>query len=130
MRVIRCAMPQLFPWHLLAPKSRRISGDDKCTDTLVPQREIDTGKCNRDVCNSAVRNPDFLAIQDVAVIFFASSGLQTPRIRSRFRLAEAVAPNPFSTCQLPQNRTLMLLRAPIADAQRDETPVHCQKPPH
>src|SRR5437868_2441267 len=128
--MLRCAMTQFLARHRLTLEAGSIRLNDEGADTLVTGRAVATGKYDSDMGARAVRNPDFLAVQDVAIPLLACAGLHTCCIGTGVRFGQGIAANVFARCQFRQVTSLLLLAAPFLDTQRDEAGMHGEETAH
>src|SRR5437868_13590063 len=120
MDVLRCAVAQFLAGHRFALETRSIRLNQEGTDASMPGRAVSAGKDDGNMGAAAVGNPDFLAVQYVAVSLFASSSLHAGYIRTGIWLGKSVTANPFTCCQSRQVAAFLLLATPIAHAEGDQ----------
>src|SRR5947209_2284877 len=120
-------MAQFLAGHRFALETRSIRLNEECADASMPGRAVSAGKDDGNMGAGAVGNPDFLAIQNVAVSLFASSSLHVGYIRTGIWFGKSVTANPFTCCQLGQVAAFLLLATPIVNSEGDQAGMNGQE---
>src|SRR5207248_4041336 len=78
----------------------------------------------------AVCDPDLLAVEDVVLALLPRRALDAGSVGPGVRLGQGVAADPIARGQAGQVAALLLLSAPLPDAQRYQAGIHRQEPAH
>src|SRR5258708_24821612 len=130
MNMVRWAMGEFFARHRLAVEAGNVCLNDESADAFMPGRAIPAGKDDGDPGAGAVGDPDFLAVQDIAVPLLACSRLHAGGIRTCIWLGQCVAANPLAGGQSWQVVVFLLFGAPFLDAEGYEAGMHGEEATH
>src|SRR5581483_2087384 len=96
-RVIRRAVAKLHARHAFTFEPRRVGLNQKSADSLVPQRPVTRSKNYRQIRDTAVRDPDFLPVEDVMIAVFSRRSFHACCVRSGIRFRQAVTTDPLTS---------------------------------
>ena len=90
-------MTQFPTRHRPAVEAGGISRDEERGQTFVSFLRLDRGKYDGQVCNTTIRDPDFLPIKNETIAVSNGARLDTCCIGTGIWLGLAITADPFST---------------------------------